>query len=278
MDDDFTGAVVLVTGAARGQGRSHALGFARRGATVIALDLCADIDTIPYPLATAEDLAETAQLIADAGGTCRTVRADIRDGAAMRTAVDGILDEHGRLDVCVANAGVVGFAPVCELTDAQWATMLDVNLTGVFHTLRAAAPPMREAGSGRIITIASMGGRSGTPNLGHYAAAKWGAIGLTKTLALELAGSGVTANVVCPGTVDTAMVHNPAMYGLFAPDMAAPTRDDVMPRYRRLNPMGEPWTAPEDVTAAVLYLASPAARHVSGITLELSAGVSARMP
>ncbi|WP_182349401.1 mycofactocin-coupled SDR family oxidoreductase [Tomitella gaofuii] len=277
MSADFTGAVVLITGAARGQGRSHALAFAERGATVIALDACADIATVPYPLATSDDLAQTAHLIERAGGMCRTVRADVRNGDALRAAVTGILAEHGRLDVCVANAGIAGFGPVCELTDAQWATMLDVNLTGVFHTLRAAAPPMKEAGSGRIITIASMGGRAGTPNLGHYAAAKWGVIGLTKTLALELAGSGVTANVVCPGTVDTPMVHNPAMYGLFAPDIEDPTREDVAPRYRRLNPMAEAWTAPEDVTAAVLYLASPAARHVSGITLEIGAGVSARM-
>ncbi|WP_235681054.1 mycofactocin-coupled SDR family oxidoreductase [Tomitella gaofuii] len=275
---DFAGMTVLITGAARGQGRSHAVEFARRGASIVATDICADVDTIPYPLATADDLDQTRALIEEAGGRCLAVQADVRDGARMRGAVEEAVDAFGGIDVCIANAGVVSFGPVVELTDAQWATMLDVDLTGVFYTLRAVAPAMTARGWGRIITVASMGGRSGTPNLGHYSAAKWGVIGLTKTLALELAGTGVTANIVCPGTVSTDMVHNPAMYSLFAPDMDEPTREQVRGRYARLNPLGEPWTDPADVTAAVAYLASPAARHVTGETLEIGAGVSARMP
>ena len=275
---DFDGQTVLITGAARGQGRSHAVEFARRGASIVATDLCADVATVPYPLATAADLDETRSSVEQAGGRCLTMQADVRDGARMREVVDTAVGEFGGLDVCIANAGIVSFAPVAELTDAQWSTMLDIDLTGVFHTLRAAAPVMSGRSRGRIITIASMGGRAGTLNLGHYSAAKWGAIGLTKTLALELAGTGVTANVICPGTVSTDMVHNRAMYSLFAPDMEAPTRDQVRGRYAKLNPLGEPWTDPADITAAALYLASDAARHVTGETLEIGAGVSARMP
>ncbi|QDQ97506.1 mycofactocin-coupled SDR family oxidoreductase [Tomitella fengzijianii] len=275
---DFAGRTVLITGAARGQGRSHAVEFARRGASIVAADLCADVDTIPYPLATVDDLEQTRALVEQEGARCLAVRADVRDPARMHEVVDEVVRAFGGIDICIANAGVVSFGPVVELTDAQWSTMLDIDLTGVFHTLRAVAPGMTARGWGRIITIASMGGRAGTPNLGHYSAAKWGAIGLTKTLALELAGTGVTANIVCPGTVSTDMVHNPAMYSLFAPDMDSPTREQVRGRYARLNPLGEPWTDPADVTAAVAYLASPAARHVTGETLEIGAGVSARMP
>ena len=275
---DCAGTTVLITGAARGQGRSHAVEFARRGASIVAVDLCAEVDTVPYGLATGDDLEETRSLVERAGARCLTVQADVRDSARMREVVDTAVETFGRIDVCIANAGVVSFAPVTELSDAQWQTMLDIDLTGVFNTIRAVAPIMTAQQWGRIITISSMGGRSGTPNLGHYVAAKWGVIGLTKTLALELAGTGVTANIICTGTVSTDMVHNPAMYSLFAPDLDGPTQEQVRGRYAKLNPLGEPWTEPEDVTAAAIYLASHAARHVTGETLEIGAGVSARMP
>lgn len=136
-----------------------------------------------------------------------------------------------------------------------------VDLTGVFHTLRAVVPQMVDHGAGRVITIASMGGRAGTPNLGHYAAAKWGVMGLTKTLALETAGPGATANAVCPGTVSTDMVHNPARCSLFAPDLPKPATEQARARYARMNPMGVPWSEAGDITGAVLDLASDDARH-----------------
>ncbi|NMM90749.1 3-ketoacyl-ACP reductase [Rhodococcus sp. SRB_17] len=274
----FEGKVALITGAARGQGRAHAQALAEGGATIIAIDCCTDVDTIPYPLARTEDLKETERLVEAAGSRCITMEIDTRDSAGIRAAVSRSISEFGRLDICIANAGVVSFGKITDLTDVQWATMIDINLTGVFNTLRAAAPPMIEQGFGRIITVASMGGRAGTPNLGHYSAAKWGVIGLTKSLALETAGSGVTANTVCPGTVSTNMVHNQAMYSLFAPDIDNPTKEQVAGRYAGLNPMRVPWSEVSDVTAAVLYLASDQARHVSGTTLEISAGVSARLP
>lgn len=275
---EFTGRVALITGAARGQGRAHAVALAERGAHVIALDVCADVDTVPYPLATESDLLTTKGLVEAAGVICRAVQLDVRDADGLRGVVAEAIVEFGGVDICLANAGVVGFGEIGVLTDAQWSTMIGINLTGTFNTLRAVAPGMAERGRGRIITIASMGGRAGTPNLGHYSAAKWGVIGLTKTLALELAGTGVTANVICPGTVSTEMVHNPAMYRLFAPDLEGPNRSQVRDRYASLNPQRIPWVDPEEVSAAMLYLASDAARAVTGTTLEVSAGVSARLP
>lgn len=277
-ETEFTGRVALITGAARGQGRAHAVALAERGAHVIALDVCADVDTVPYPLATEDDLLTTRRLVEAAGTICRAVQLDVRDADGLRGVVAEAIVEFGGVDICLANAGVVGFGEVGALSDAQWSTMIDINLTGTFNTLRAVAPGMAERRSGRIITIASMGGRAGTPNLGHYSAAKWGVIGLTKTLALELAATGVTANVICPGTVSTGMVHNPAMYGLFAPELEGPTRPQVRDRYASLNPQRIPWVDPAEISAAMLYLASDAARAVTGTTLEVSAGVSARLP
>ena len=203
---------------------------------------------------------------------------DVRDSAAVQAMVSAGVAELGRLDIAVANAGVCGFGKTWELTDQQWEEMIGVDLTGVFKTLRAVTPHMIEQGSGRIVATSSMGGRMGNPNLAHYVAAKWGVIGLVKTLALEVADKGITVNAVCPATVDTGMVHNPALYGLFAPDLTAPTREDVEPRYAAMSPMGVPWVAPADITNAVMFLVSDDARYISGSTIDVSTGASAGMP
>lgn len=272
------GRTALITGAARGQGRSHALTLAAEGANVIAVDLCADLATIPYPLATPDDLAETKARVEALGAACHTVRCDVRDTDAVEAVVADAVDRFGTLDIAVANAGVCGFAPFWELDDAAWDEMIGVDLTGVFKTMRAAVRPMLRQGSGRIVATSSMGGRMGTPNLAHYVAAKWGVIGLVKTLALEAASSGITVNAVCPATVDTAMVHNDALYGLFCPDLDAPTKAQVEPAYAAMSPMRVPWVAPEDISAAVLYLVSDDARYVSGTTIDVSTAASAGMP
>ncbi|MFC9982891.1 SDR family oxidoreductase [Gordonia sp. NPDC127522] len=217
-------------------------------------------------------------MVDEAGGECVTIRADVRSSTRMGEAMREALFEYGRIDICIASAGVVSFGSVESLSDQQWRAVIDTNLTGTFNTVRAIIPPMVKAGYGRIVTVASMGGRAGAPRLGHYAASKWGVIGLTKTIALELAGTGVTANVLCPTTVSTDMVHNPAMYALFAPDLVNPDQDQVQSRYASLNPMRVPWMDTSDVTGAMLYLVSGNARYVSGATVEISAGVSARLP
>lgn len=272
------GKVALVTGAARGQGRSHALRMAEEGADLIISDLCHDLATVPYPLARPEDLLDTRREIEKLGRRCVASETDVRDTAAVQAMVSEGVAELGRLDIAVANAGVCGFGKTWELTDDQWDEMIGVDLTGVFKTLRAVTPYLIEQGSGRIVATASMGGRMGNPNLAHYVAAKWGVIGLVKTLALEVADKGITVNAVCPATVDTEMVHNPALYGLFAPDLTAPSREDVEPRYAAMSPMGVPWVSPADITDAVMFLVSDEARFISGSTLDVSTGSSAGMP
>jgi SDR family mycofactocin-dependent oxidoreductase len=267
---DSPGAA-LVTGAARGQGRAHAVTLARLGYDVVCFDVPEGLTTLPYETATAQDLHETCKLIEKLDRRAVPVAGDVRSTAAMQQAVDAAA-ELGELSVVVANAGICSFASFEDITDEQWDEMIAVNLGGVFRTLRAAIPIMRAQGHGRLIATSSMAGRGGSPHLAHYAATKAGVISLIKTLALELGSSGITANVLCPTTVDTPMVHNAPMYGLFAPDVSQPTKENVTPRYAAMNPMQVPWLQPEEIAEAMAFLVSDAARHVSGLILEVSAG------
>jgi len=263
----------LVTGAARGQGRAHAVTLARLGYDVVCFDVPAGLTTLPYPTATTDDLQETCALVEKLDRRAVAVAGDVRSTAALQGAVTAAA-ELGELSVVVANAGICSFARFEEITDEQWDEMIAVNLSGVFRTLRAAIPTMRAQGHGRLLATASMAGRGGSPHLAHYAAAKAGVISLIKTLALELGSSGVTANVLCPTTVDTPMVHNAPMYGLFAPDIAEPSKETVTPRYAAMNPMRVPWLDPQEIADAMAFLVSDAARHVSGLVFEVSAGGS----
>jgi SDR family mycofactocin-dependent oxidoreductase len=272
----FDTKVALVTGAARGQGRSHALRLASEGAAVVVCDLGADIDTVPYGLASASDLAETVTQIEQAGGRALARHVDVRSREDLDAAVEAGIGEFGQLDIAVANAGIAGISPIAEMTDVQWHNMIDVNLSGVFKTLRAVTPHMVERGYGRMVATSSVVGRQGAPNIGHYVAAKWGVIGLVKSLAIEVAEHGVTVNAVCPTSVDTPMIQNEAFRQLFLPDKPDYTPADVQQAYTALNPIPIPWLQPEDVTDAVAFLASDEARYVTGEALAVALGWNAR--
>jgi SDR family mycofactocin-dependent oxidoreductase len=269
------GRVALVTGAARGQGRAHAIALANEGADLIITDLCADISTVPYSLGSSEELAETASMVEATGRRCLTMTADIRDTAAMGLVVEAGLDTFGAIDICVANAGVTGYGKFHELDDDTWNDMIDVDLTGTFKTIRAVLPTMLDRRYGRIIATSSMAGRMGNANLAHYVAAKWGVIGMVKSLAMEVANKGITVNAIAPAAVDTPMLHNEAMYKLFCPDMEAPTREDVTPRYQAMNRLGVAWMDPEEISRAVLFVAADAAGSMTGQVIEVSLGSSA---
>lgn len=261
----MAGRVAFITGGARGQGRSHALALAAEGADVALADVPGPIEGLGYQTATLEDLEHTAELVEKTGRRCLPMTVDVRDPNQVGTAVDRTVAELGSLDIVVANAGIVSTAPLDEVTDLDWQQMIDTNLTGVFHTLRAAVPPMRRQRFGRIVVTSSMGGRMGIRDLAAYNATKWGVIGMAKSLALEVARDGVTVNVVCPTTTQTPMVPHPERIP-----------EGARERMTKLNPIPQPWLQPEDVSRAVLYLvADPGV--LTGTVLEVSLGGSARM-
>ncbi len=266
--------VALITGAGRGQGRAHAVTLAAAGYDIVAFDAPYDLTSLPYRTSTLDDLAETSALVSEKRQRAVTIAGDVRRTDDLERAVRAAVDELGGLDVVVANAGICSFGAFEEITDVQWEEMQAVNLGGVFRTLRAALPVMRGQGFGRLLATASMAGRGGAPHLAHYAAAKAGVISLVKTLALELGTSGITVNCLCPTTVDTPMVHNKPMYGLFAPDVPEPDKDRVRHRYEAMNPMRIAWLDPQEVADMVAYLVSESARHISGAVFEISAGGS----
>lgn len=267
-------SVALITGAGRGQGRAHAVTLAKLGYDIVAFDVPNAMTDLPHTTATAEDLEQTCALVREAGGKAVGIRGDVRNTSDIERAVSAAVTELGSLDVAIAQAGICTFASFEEITDVQWDEMLDVNLGGVFRTLRAAVPIMKRQGSGRLIATSSMAGRGGSPHLAHYAAAKAGIISLVKTLALELGTSGVTVNCICPTTTDTPMVHNRQMYGLFAPDSDSPTMDAVRHRYEAMNPMRVAWLEPQELADVAAFLVSDAGRHISGAVFEVSAGGS----
>jgi SDR family mycofactocin-dependent oxidoreductase len=261
------GKVALITGAARGQGRSHALTLAGEGADIVACDVPQPMSSLTYPLATEEDLQTTAKLVEDLGRRCLTIPVDVRDAGDVEASVARTVEEFSHLDIVVANAGVVSTGRLEEVTDAAWDELMATNLTGVFHTLRAALPIMRRQRFGRVVVTSSMGGRMGIPELSAYNATKWGVIGLAKSVALEVAKEGITINVVCPCTVQTPMVQP------FGEDDVP---DDLVRRMTRVNPIPEPWIQAEDVSRGVLYLVSDPG-VITGSVLEIGLGSSARL-
>lgn len=270
------GKVALITGGARGQGRSHAVTLAREGAEIVVCDVARQIDTVPYPMATSEQLQETVRMVEDLDRRCVAVQADVRDAGQMQSAVDRTLAEFGQLDILLANAGIFSFSTVADMSDQLWDDMVDTNLKGVFHSLRAVLPHMIERRSGRIVATSSMAGRAGFANIGHYVAAKWGVIGLVKSLAMEVAQFGITVNAVCPTVVNTDMVRNPATYRLFRPDLANPTEEQAAEGFAGLNIMPIQWVEPQDISNAILFLVSDDARYITGNAMPVAAGENAR--
>ena len=269
------GKVALITGAARGQGRAHALRLAEEGADIIAIDACTSFASVPYAGATEADLAETAKQVEDRDRRIVTQRADVRDLAGLQAAVAAGLSEFGRLDIVCANAGIASFGPAWELTEESWQEMIDVNLTGVWKTVKATVPAMIEQGSGgSVVLTSSIAGLVAFPNLAHYTSAKHGVTGLMRTLAVELAPHHIRVNSIHPTTVDTDMVQNSAMYALFMGNPNA-AREDAAVGMTALNALKVPWVETVDISNALLWLASDEARYVTGTTQVIDAGALA---
>jgi SDR family mycofactocin-dependent oxidoreductase len=267
------GKVAFITGAARGQGRSHALTLAREGADIIAVDICKQAPTVPYPMATPEDLAETVSQVEALDRRIIASQVDIRELGALTAAVNDGVAQLGRLDIVLANAGISTPAPTLEMDEEVWDEMIEINLTGQWKSIRAAVPHVIAGGrGGSVVITSSLAAIYANPNTAHYTAAKAGLVGFMKVLAKELAPNRIRVNTVHPTTVATDMILNEPTYRLFRPDLANPTRADFEVAARTLNKLPVAALDPVDISNAILYLVSDAGRYVTGITHVVDAG------
>lgn len=269
------GRVAIITGAARGQGRAHALALAAEGATIVACDIADQIDGVPYAMATESDLEETAKLVTDTGQICVAERVDVRSRDAMTELVGRVRDEFGRVDILVNAAGIVHWKAFGDLTESDWRDVVDTNLYGSVNAIHAVLPIMIEQNHGRIVCTGSTLGRTGGRNLAGYSASKWALHGMVKCVAIEYAAFGITANIVNPTIVRTPMMENENAYKLFCPDIENPTLDDALPRFQTLNQIPVPWVEPEVIARSVLFLVSDDAEYITGAALDVAAGANA---
>ncbi len=267
------GKVAFITGAARGQGRSHAIRLAEEGADIIAVDSCGGVRTQPFQPATPEDLEETVRLVEKSGRRIVASQVDVRDSAGLRTAVENGVDQLGGLDILIANAGIWSFGATWEIEDDQWQEMIDINLSGVWRTVKAAVPTMlAQDRGGSVILTSSMCGLAGFNGLAHYTAAKHGVIGIMRVLAQELGPKFIRVNAVCPTNVRTAMFENPHVRGVFVPGVENPPLDQYLAAATSIHALPVPFIEAEDVSNLVLFLASEESRYITGVPMLIDAG------
>ena len=274
MSGRVEGKVAFITGAARGQGRAHAVRLAQEGADIIAIDICKQVDSVQIPLSTPEDLAETADLVKGHNRRVYTAEVDVRDYDALKAAVDAGVEQMGRLDIIVANAGIGnGGATLDKTSEPDWTDMIDVNLGGVWKTVKAGVPHILAGGrSGSIILTSSVGGLKAYPHTGHYVAAKHGVVGLMRTFAVELGAQNIRVNSVHPTNVNTPLFMNEGTMKLFRPDLENPGPEDMKVVGQLMHTLPIGWVEPEDIANAVLFLASDEARFITGVTLPVDGG------
>jgi (+)-trans-carveol dehydrogenase len=268
------GTVALITGAARGQGRSHAVRLAGEGADIIAIDICKQVDSVKMPMSTPDDLAETADLVKGLGRRIVTAEVDVRDYDALKAAVDSGVEQLGRLDIIVANAGIGNGGETLDKTSEEdWTDMIDINLSGVWKTVKAGVPHVLSGGrGGSIILTSSVGGLKAYPHTGHYVSAKHGVVGLMRAFAVELGQHSIRVNSVHPTNVNTPMFMNEPTMKMFRPDLENPGPEDMKVIGMMMHTLPIGWVEPEDISNAVLFLASDEARYITGITLPVDGG------
>jgi SDR family mycofactocin-dependent oxidoreductase len=268
MPGEFAGKVAFITGAAHGQGRASALALAREGARIAGFDVARPLSYPGYGMGSREDLDSLATACRELGSDCLTFEGDVRLDADVTGAVDATVRRFGRIDILFNNAGICAYGLAHELTEEAWDAMLDINLKGAWLVARRVIPVMMGQGSGVIINNSSVAGLRGMGRLSHYAASKWGLTGLTKSWAIELAPHGIRVNSIHPTGVNTPMNDGlAALEGSTPREIAERSAGNLLP---------VPWIEPEDVAAAVLFLASDRARYVTGAPLILDAGLLTR--
>ncbi|MEV6984048.1 mycofactocin-coupled SDR family oxidoreductase [Sphaerisporangium sp. NPDC051017] len=271
------GRVAFITGAARGQGRSHAVTLAKEGADIIAVDICAPVESAPYEMGSRDELAETGRLVEEAGGKIITRVADVRDLDALTAAVEAGVAEFGRLDIILGNAGVCTYGELATMSVEKFEEMIDIDLTGVWKTVRAGVQAMIEAGNGgSIVLTSSTAGLRNLNQIGHYVAAKHGVTGLAKALANELAPHDIRVNSIHPSNCRTPMMTNIGVRKMFRPDLENPTLEDAKAGYGSIHLLDTPWVEPQDVSNAILFLCSDEARYMTGGAIPVDAGMLAK--
>jgi (+)-trans-carveol dehydrogenase len=265
--------VAFITGAARGQGRAHAVRMAQEGADIIAIDLCEPLDTVYYDMPGEEELADTVRLVEEQDRRIIARKADVRDFEAVKAAVDEGVVELGRLDFIVANAGVSNIGPSQDITEKSWDAVVDINQKGVFLTVKAAIGHILAHGDGgAIVLTSSAAGLHAFAGLAHYASAKHGVVGLMRVLAVEFGPHKIRVNSIHPTQVNTPMLMNSYSYGLFCPDKDEPTIDDFAPVSQSMHTLPVPWVEAVDIANAAVFLCSDEARYITGATLPVDAG------
>jgi SDR family mycofactocin-dependent oxidoreductase len=273
MPGRVEGKVAFITGAARSQGRSHAIRLAEEGADIIAVDIAGPVESVTaYPLATEEELAETVKAVEALDRRIVAHKADVRNPRALKEALDDGVAQLGRLDIVAANAGIYQMHPALELDDADWQETIDINLTGVWNTVKVALPHLVANNGGSIILTSSLAGLKGLANSVHYNAAKHGVVGIMRSIANEFAQYNIRVNSVHPTAVNTIMIQNKAVWGLFDPANPDPSRESASEAFQSLNALPVPWVEPVDISNAILFLASDEARYITGVTLPVDAG------
>jgi SDR family mycofactocin-dependent oxidoreductase len=268
MKGEFAGKVAFITGAAHGQGRATALALAAEGARIAAFDVARPLSYPGYEMGSSGELASLAAACSELGTECLAFAGDVRDDAAVTSAVAATAERFGRIDILFNNAGICGYGLAHELTEDAWDAMLDINLKGAWLVARRVIPLMIRQRSGVIINNSSIAGLRGMGRLSHYAASKWGLTGLTKSWAIELAQYGIRVNSIHPTGVNTPMNDGlAALEGLTPKEIAERSAGNLLP---------VPWIEPEDVAHAVLYLASDRARYITGAPFVIDAGLLSR--
>ena len=268
-----TGQVAFITGAARGQGRSHALRLAEEGADIVAIDITEQIDTVQFPMSTPEDLAETIRLVKACGQNVIGRQVDVRNQEALDAVVAETIDEFGHIDIVSANAAIFGTACNWETTEPQWNDVIDVNLTGVWHTIKAVVPSMIAARrGGSIVLTSSSAGLRASPYMAAYTAAKHGVVGIMRSLAKELGQFGIRVNSVHPSAVATPMILNEWFLKDFLPGSNQPGRDELDAAFRELHALPVGILDPIHISNAVLWLSSDEAKYITGVALPVDAG------
>lgn len=266
------GNVAFITGAARGQGRAHAVTLAREGADIAALDVCRDLPYPRYGLATRSDLDETVELVRAHGRRALPLVADVRSAAEVEAAVAATIAAFGHIDILICNAGIADMATAWDVTEEWWDIMLDVNLKGYWLAVKYVVPHMLARGKGgRIIMTSSVAGLKGLPGLSHYCAAKWGVVGLARSLAIEVAPHGITVNTLHPTGVDTALITGMAQ-------AAGMPKEQLVEQLRQDNLLPVQLVEAQDIANAALWLVSEEARHVTGLELKVDAGQMVKRP